>query len=59
MDSAAVDKVIGPEQLPSGVHFVPNDTGRHFVGGNNAHIEKFGHADTILASQDSKVSCEW
>jgi len=59
MDSAAVDNVIGPDELPQNAEIVPNNTGKHFRGANNAHIEKYGQTSTILQSADNKVSCDW
>ena len=59
MDSAAVDNVIGPDKLPQDVQIVPNTTGKHFRGANDAHIEKYGQAATVLQSADNRVSCDW
>ena len=59
MDSAAVDNVISPEELPADVEYEPNSTGRHFVGANNAHIEKYGSCDTKLSSGQGDVGCHW
>ena len=50
IDSAAVDNVINPSALPSDVTYIPNTTGRHFVGANDAHIEKYGSCGTIFTS---------
>ena len=54
-----MDNVIGPDELPQDAEIVPNTTGKHFRGANNAHIEKYGQAATILESDESRVSCEW
>lgn len=59
MDSAAVDNVIGPSELPQDADIMPNTTGKHFRGANNAHIEKYGVTSTILESADNRVSCDW
>ena len=60
MDSAAADNVIPPDQLPSDVLLIPNKSGKHFVGANNAHIEKYGQVDTVLQSAaGSRVGCAW
>ena len=40
MDSAAVEHVIQPCDLAADVEYVPNTSGRHFIGANDAHIEK-------------------
>ena len=50
MGSAAVDDVIGPEGLPQDAQIVLNNTGKHFRGASNAHIEKYGQAPTVLES---------
>ena len=59
MDSAAVDHVIHPRDLPADVEYVPNTTGRHFIGANDAHIEKYGSCKTVLTSTDTSVGCHW
>ena len=59
MDSAAVANVIHPDELPSDAEYVPNTSGRHFVGANNAHIEKFGSCATRLTSSHGDVGCNW
>ena len=60
MDSAATDNVIPPDQSPSDVQLIPNKSGKHFVGANNAHIEKYGQVDTVLQSATgNRVSCAW
>ena len=60
MDSAATDNVIPPGDLPSDVVLIPNTSGKHFVGANNAHIEKYGQVDTVLKSPaGNRVSCAW
>ena len=59
MDSAAVANVIHPDELPSDAEYVPNKSGRHFVGANNAHIEKFGSCATRLTSSHGDVGCDW
>ena len=46
MDSAAVDNVIHPDELPDDAEYQPNTSGKHFVGANNAHIENFGSCQT-------------
>jgi len=59
MDSAATDNVIPPGELPEDVlgTMVENTSGKHFVGANNAHIQKYGQVETILQSKDNKISC--
>ena len=59
MDSAACDNVIGPDELPQDAEIIPNTSGKHFVGANNSPIEKYGTAAVILASEDTKVSCDF
>ena len=59
MDSAAVDHVIHPEELPQSVEHAPNTTGKHFAGANNAHIEKFGSCQTRCTSKHGDVGCDW
>ena len=59
MDSAAVNNVIHPEELPQSVEYTPNTTGKHFVGANNAHIENFGACTTLLTSKHGDVGCDW
>ena len=59
IDSAAVDHVIHPRDLPSDVEYVPNTSGRHFVGANDAHIEKYGSCQTVLSSADTSIGCQW
>jgi hypothetical protein len=59
MDSAAVDNVINSNELPQNAEIVPNTTGKHFRGANNAHIEKYGVTSTILESKDNRVICDW
>ncbi len=41
------------------MEYEPNSTGRHFVGANNAHIEKYGSCDTKLSSGQGDVGCHW
>ena len=36
-----------------------NTTGRHFIGANDAHIEKYGSSKTVLTSTDTSVGCHW
>ena len=60
MGSAATDNVIPPDELPADAVLAPNTSGKHFVGANNAHIEKYGQVDTVLQSADgNRVSCAW
>ena len=59
MDSAACDNVINPEELPSDAEYEPNDTGKHFVGANDSHIERFGSCKTIMSSDHGKTGCNW
>ena len=59
IDSAAVDHVIHPRDLPSDVEYIPNTSGRHFVGANDAHIEKYGSCQTVLSSADTSIGCQW
>ncbi len=59
MDSAAVDNVIHPRALPEDIDYEPNDTGKHFVGANDAHIERYGTCQTVLTSDKGDVGCQW
>ena len=59
MDSAATDNVINPDELPEDAVLIPNTTGKHFRGANDAHIEKYGQVDTVLQSGKNRVSCAW
>ena len=59
MDSAAVDNVIHPRALPEDIDYEPNDTGKHFVGSNDAHIERYGTCQTVLTSDKGDVGCQW
>jgi len=60
MDSAAADNVIPPHELPTYVVLIPDTSGKHFVGANNAHIEKYGQVDTVLQSAGgNRVGCAW
>ena len=60
IDSAATDHVIPPDQLPSDSLLIPNTSGKHFAGANNAHIEKYGQVDTVLQSAaGNRVSHAW
>ena len=59
IDSAAREKVIHPEQLPSDVEYEPNLTNKHFVGANNAHIERYGSCKTVMTSSRGDVGCNW
>ena len=58
MDSAAVDHVIHPRDLPADVEYMPNTSGRHFIVANDAHIEKYGSCQTVLTSVDASVGCQ-
>ena len=58
-DTGAVDNVVHPGSLPGSVHVTPNETGRHFVGASNEHIENYGSCDTVLQTEHGKVACEW
>ena len=57
MDSAATDNVIPPGELPPDAVIIENTSGKHFVGANNAHIQKYGQVETILQSKENRVSC--
>ncbi len=59
MDSAAVDNVIHPDELPGDMEYEPNTSGQHFRGANNAHIENFGSCRTRLTSARGDVGCDW
>ena len=59
MDSAACDNVINPEELPSDAEYEPNGTGKHFVGANDSHIERFGSCKAIMSSEHGKTGCNW
>ena len=59
MDSAAVDNVIHPDELPEDMEYEPNTSGQHFRGANNAHIENFGSCRTRLTTACGDVGCDW
>ncbi len=63
MDSAAVDNVIHPDELPEDAEYQPNTSGKHFVGANNAHIENFGSCQTKMTQHGdvtrADVGCDW
>ena len=59
MDSGAVANVLHPKDLPADAEPRPNTTGKHFVGANNARIEKYGSCETLLESDLGAVSCNW
>ena len=59
MDSAAVDHVIRPRDLPADVEYVPNTSGRHFIGANDAHIQKYGSCKTVLTPTNAGVGYQW
>ena len=63
MDSAAVDNVIHPDELPDDAEYQPNTSGKHFVGANNAHIENFGSCRTKMTQHGdvarADVGCDW
>ena len=63
MDSGSVDHVMHPDELPEGVVFEPNTTGRHFkgAGASGSHITNFGSARTRLKDdQTGRVAeCKW
>ena len=59
MDSGAVANVLHPKDLPADAEPQPNRTGKHFVGANNARIEKFGSCETVLESHLGAVGCNW
>ena len=60
IDSAAVDNVIGEEDIPGGVTVTPNTTGRHFVGANNAQIKNHGTCKTVMRDKNQKeIACRW
>ena len=54
IDSAAVDNVIHPGELPPTVQINPNHENKHFVGANNSRIENFGTCTTkgVLQEDD-------
>ena len=59
MDSAAVDNVVHPNSLPGDAEPAPNRTGRHFVGAQGGHIEKYGSVDTKLETDLGAIGCHW
>ena len=63
MDSAAVDNVIHPDELPEDAEYQPNTSGKHFVGANNAHIENCGSCRTRMSQHGdvtrADVGCDW
>ena len=59
MDSAAVDNVLHPRELPGDSEPEPNLTGRHFGGAQGSRIDKYGSCDTRLESKHGTVGCHW
>ena len=59
MDSAAVDNVIGPDDLPAGVEPSGNTSGKHFVGANGSHIRKYGTCDLLMEGEFGEFGCRW
>ena len=60
IDSAAVDNVIHPDDLPECIEYIPNTTdSNHFVGANNSKIENFGTCRTRLIAPGMDVGCDW
>ena len=60
MDSAAVDNVVHPNDLPASIEYVPNTSdSNHFVGANNSKIENFGTCKTRLTAPGMDVDCDW
>ena len=59
MDSAAVDNVIGPDDLPAGVEPSGNTSGKHFVGANGSHIRKYGTCDLLMEGELGEFGCRW
>ena len=59
MDSAAVDNVVHPDDLPGGVEVKENTTGEHFVGAGGGRIKRFGSCRTLLKGSHGKVGSDW
>ena len=60
MDSGAVKNVLHLRQLPQDAEPTPpKDPDEHFVGANNARIDRYGECDTILEGPHCKIDCGW
>ena len=60
IDSAACDNVINPGELPQDAEFEENESGKHFKGANDSHIERYGSCKTVMAQNEhGKVGCKW
>ena len=60
LDSAAVDNVIHPVEVPEGIPSTPNDTGRDFVDAGNHVIKNHGTCMTMLEdSEQRQIGCQW
>ena len=61
LDSGSVAHVANPSHLPADAVVVPNETGRHFQGANESHIENYGTCRTRLQDLQTNVvaDCGW
>ena len=61
LDSGSVAHVANPSHLPANAVVVPNETGRHFQGANESHIENYGTCRTRLQDLQTNVvaDCGW
>ena len=61
LDSGSVAHVANPSHLPANAVVIPNETGRHFQGANESHIENYGTCRTRLQDQKTHVvaDCGW
>jgi hypothetical protein len=61
LDSGTVAHVANPSHLPANAVVIPNETGRHFQGANESHIENYGTCRTRLQDQKTHVvaDCGW
>jgi len=57
--SAACDNVVNPKELPKDADFEENESGNHFKGANDSHIERYGSCKTMMSSKHGTVGCNW
>ena len=59
IDSAACDNMVSRKELPKDADFEENESGKHFKGANDSHIERYGSCKTVMSSKHGKVGCNW
>ena len=61
LDSGSVAHVASPNHLPPNAVVIPNETGRHFQGANESHIENYGTCRARLQDQKTRAvaDCTW